>query len=345
MNYPTISVIIPRRATDSAENAIQAILQSDYPQHLVEIIEVLGENPSKQRNIGAAKASGEILYFLDNDSIVTPTLFSRIAKYYMDCLICTDTTTAEREKPVGVGGPNLTPETDGFLQKISGYALASPFAHFNMCARYKPTGKMRYTGEKELILCNLSIRRTVFLRENGFNEAMYPNEENEFINRLVEKGYTFIYDPDAFLYRSRRNRFWEFIRQLFNYGRGRAHQILVEGLSQKSLLFFLPLGLLCYLVLLPLLNIVGPFMWWTFLPLGLYGILATLSALHFAMQERHPLLLLILPGWYLMMHLAYGVGLLYGLLKKRDPSQKEAHTIAPLIIEVIFRKKFPGKSS
>lgn len=352
MNYPTISVIIPRKVDESAEEAIQAVLQSDYPQHFMEIIEVIGESPSKQRNRGAAISSGEILYFLDNDSIVRPNLFSRIVKYYLDSPICVNDQPEGCEELAGVGGPNLTPKTDGFLQKISGYAFASPFAALKMCARFKSTGKMRFAGEQELILCNLSIRKKSFLRENGFNESMYPNEENEFINRLMQKGYKFIYDPDAFLYRSRRNHFWGFIRQLFNYGGGRADQILVEGFSRKSLLFFLPSGLFCYLILFTLLNILEHFLWWSFLPLALYGGLATLSALQFAIQERNPLLAGILPIWYLLMHLSYGTGLLHGFWEALSPLKKDSTTSSPPV-KVIFRKKLntllspinPGQAS
>ncbi len=339
MNYPTISVIIPRRADDSAEDAIQAVLHSDYPQHLIEIIEIIGGNPSKQRNTGAVAASGELLYFLDNDSIVTSTLFSRIAKCYLDSPICMDNRPEGCEKLAGVGGPNLTPKSDSFLQKISGYAMASLFAALQMCARFKPTGEMRHAGEKELILCNFSIRRKAFLRENGFNEAMYPNEENEFINRLVKKGYRFIYDPDAYVYRSRRNRFWGFVRQLFHYGGGRADQILLEGFSLKSLLFFLPLGLLCYLLLLLILSVLGLSHWWEGLPLVLYGVLAILSALQVAIQEQNPLLVAILPMWYLVMHFSYGTGLLQGFLKAWFPLKSDSENSSSPV-EVIIRKKF-----
>ena len=328
MTYPTITVIIPRRANDSAEETIRAILNCDYPQHLLEIIEVIGENPSKQRNMAAAVANGEILYFLDNDSIVTPTLFSRIVKYYAD----------DSAQLAGVGGPNLTPPADGFLQKTFGYALASPFAHFKMCARYKPTGSMRYAGEKELILCNLSVKKETFLREQGFDESMYPNEENEFINRLVNKGYQFIYDPDAYIYRSRRNRFLGFIRQLSHYGGGRADQILVEGLSWNALLFFLPLGLLCYVLFLLVFGVAGHFSWWGCLPLACYGTLAILSALQFAIQERTPLLVGILPVWYVLMHLSYGIGLFRGFLNAWIPFlHRSAKTSA--LVELVVRKK------
>ena len=316
---------------ESAEEAIQAVLHSDYPQHLIEIIEVTGESPSKQRNMGAGAAHGDILYFLDSDSIITPTLFSRVVRYY------TGKTHNHSDHLAGVGGPNLTPKTDGFWQKVSGHALSSPFAHLKMSARYKPVGTLRYSGEQELILCNLSICRDIFLRENGFNESMYPNEENEFINRLVNKGYRFLYDPDAIIYRSRRKHVWAFIRQLFHYGGGRANQIRIEGLSLKSLLFFLPLGLLVYLLALPLLSIGGKGAWWMFLPLILYILLAMLSAFHSAMQERNPLFVLILPVWYLLMHVSYGVGLFWRFFKPENSSKDESQK-ASQAVQVIVRK-------
>lgn len=333
MTYPTISIIIPRRADDSAEAAIHAALHSDYPAHRLEIIEVIGESPSKQRNMGAAAASGEILYFLDNDSIVTPTLLARVVEYYADA----------PDTLAGVGGPNLTPATDGLLQKTFGYALASPFAHSNMCARYTPTGAVRDAGEKELILCNLSIRRDIFLREQGFSEAMYPNEENEFINRLVKKGCRFLYDPDAVLYRSRRNRFMGFIKQLFHYGGGRAEQISVEGLSWESLLFFLPSGFVSYLIFMLVLAMAGAADWRAFLPLAAYGGLAFASALRTAIQERMPALSAILPAWYALMHLSYGIGMLHGFLTGWNVlSHRQQRVSTP--VEVVIRKRFGTNS-
>ena len=332
MTLPNLSIIIPRKAEESAEAAVQAVLRSDYPQERIEIIEVLGENPSRQRNVGAARAHGDILYFLDNDSIVTPDLFSRVVAHYED------------EKPegvfgeiAGVGGPNLTPKSDGFWQKVSGYALASFFAHFKMAARYKPVGNARITGEQELILCNFSIRRDVFLQEGGLNETLYPNEENEFLNRLIEHGHRFLYDPDASIERSRRKDMRSFIKQLSNYGRGRAEQILVEGFSLKSLLFFLPSGLLVYLLSLPVLNIGLRELWWSFAPLVLYLIPALLSALRSTLEARNPLLIPILPFWYLIMHLSYGAGLLRGFaIAASGPKGKAKQRSQD--VEVIVRK-------
>ncbi len=340
MSLPTISVIIPRKAAHSAENAIQAVLDCEYPQHLIEIIEVIGEQPSKQRNMGAAAAKGEILYFLDNDSIMLPHVLSHIAGYYTGKQSLPEMFPCAARILAGIGGPNLTPESDNFWQRLSGYALASFFAHFTMSARYKSVGKLRYAGEQELILCNFSIRRDIFLQEGGFNESLYPNEENEFLNRLKNKGYRFLYAPEAIVFRSRRNHLRSFIKQLFHYGRGRAEQIVVEGFLLTSLLFFLPTGLLGYLVLLLLWTSIYRFLWWTLLPLLLYGLLAGLSALQWAVQSRNPFLLLMLPFWYLVMHLSYGTGLLYGFGNSLNSSSKKPSSSPSSLIEVIFRKPF-----
>lgn len=311
MNTPTISVILPRRSQDSAEQAIQAILQSDYPQAQLEILEVIGENPSRQRNRAAEEATGDLLYFLDNDSIVTPGLFSRIVNYYR-----------ENETLAGVGGPNLTPETDSLLQKSFGYALASPFAHFKMAARYKSTGKVRETDEKELILCNLSVRRDIFLQEHGLNESLYPNEENEFINRLIRKGYRFLYDPEAVVYRSRRTRIRDFLIQFLRYGRGRAEQMQVEGFSWKSLLFLAPLALLGYLAGCLGLSLFISLPWWIFLPILAYGVFALFAMFQSALQAKELWPALLLPLWSLAMHLAYGAGLVAGFWKSRFPAMR-----------------------
>lgn len=308
MYEPKISIILPRRSQDSAEQAIQTVLQSDYPQEQLEILEVIGENPSRQRNRAAAAASGDILYFLDNDSIVTPRLFSRIVQYYQ-----------ENHNLAGVGGPNLTPATDSFLQHSFGQALASRFAHFSMSARYKSTGRLRETDEKELILCNLSVRRDVFLQEGGLNEAMYPNEENELITRLIKKGHRFLYDPDAVVYRSRRTRIRGFIRQFLHYGKGRAQQMLIEGFSWKSLLFLAPLGFLVYFLCIILWSSFRLPPCWIFLPGVVYGALSLFSAIRIAYQEKQSWFLPILPLWFLTMHLAYGAGFVHGLWKSSFP--------------------------
>ncbi|MDI6784310.1 MAG: glycosyltransferase, partial [bacterium] len=212
----TFSVIIPVALGGDVSKVTDSIANINFPAERYEILVAEGKQPSRQRNLAVQHAKGDILYFLDNDSETTPELFHKVAECYPD------------EKVAAVGGPNLTSPSDTDMQFAFGSALGSFFAHSSMAARYRPIGKVRESGEKELILCNLSVRREVFFSSGGFDESLYPNEENEFMNRLQQLGYKLIYHPEAIIYRSRRKDIFAFSRQLMNYGRGRMEQALVE---------------------------------------------------------------------------------------------------------------------
>ena len=85
-----------------------------------------------------------------------------------------------------VGGPNLCPDDAPFLEKVFAVVLGSWIAFGPSRARYDRVGVVRATGEKELILCNLLARRAVLLELGGFDEALYPNEENALMDALQQ---------------------------------------------------------------------------------------------------------------------------------------------------------------
>ena len=64
-NVAKISVIIPVRPKWGVKPALLALEKVDYPPKLIEVLVAFGFSPSKQRNLAAQKARGEILYFLD----------------------------------------------------------------------------------------------------------------------------------------------------------------------------------------------------------------------------------------------------------------------------------------
>ena len=111
-----------------------------------------------------------------------------------------------------VGGPIITPPSDSFLQKGFGLTLASIFGGSSIRGRYKKLGVERPATENDLILANLSFRRDVFLGAGGFNEKLYPNEENELMNRLQHEGHVFVYVPDAYIFRSQRANYRAYLK-------------------------------------------------------------------------------------------------------------------------------------
>jgi len=304
----TITVIIPVRNIDMDIPALECLKRIDYPLECTEVILVSGRWPSLQRNRAAKLAQGEILYFFNADAIFGPEIFRKAMEIF------------DRDSNlVGVGGPDLTPQNNTYLQRIFGYAMSSLFAHWKMRARYSVVGKERVAGEKDLLLSNMAVRKDVFLKMNGFNESLYPNEENELINRISELGYKFVYSPHLRIWRNRRTSLLEFIRQFYRYGQGRMGQIFVEGVFLKNLCFFVPTLLLLYFLSLPFLPKSPLFI----LPMFLYFCLAVIDAAYLSFKNKRNLVF-ILPLLYLAMHLSYGAGMPGGLFSRFGAIRNEA---------------------
>jgi succinoglycan biosynthesis protein ExoA len=276
-------------------------IMPDDPRY--EILLAEGSAPSRQRNLAAKEASGDVLYFLDDDSLIIPENFALCSAGMSDPAVAV------------VGGPSITPAGDSRLQQLFGYALASAFGSGAVNNRYRTRGETRETTDKELILCNLAVRRSVFMDLNGFNECLYPNEENEFLERVTSAGYKLLHVPSMFVFRSQRRTLKAFIRQMFSYGRGRGQQTLIT--SSYTVSSFIPLFFVAYLVL-TLICIKYVLM---FVPLVIYLAAALVSSLCVMRRTGRPFSLLLL-GIYPIMHFVNGVGLLWGLINgKPDPAQ------------------------
>ncbi|HEY5974070.1 MAG TPA: glycosyltransferase family A protein, partial [Geobacteraceae bacterium] len=76
-----ISVIIPVKP-GIVPTALAALRAVDYPDDLYEVFVAEGRRPSGQRNRAAAAASGDILYFLDDDSLVTTDCMARLDRHF-----------------------------------------------------------------------------------------------------------------------------------------------------------------------------------------------------------------------------------------------------------------------
>jgi succinoglycan biosynthesis protein ExoA len=290
----TFSFIIPVKPGGFVAATV-SLRQIAAPPCQFEVLIAEGCSPARQRNTAANEARGEIIYFLDDDSHVAA-----------DCLtLCAQ--ILEDQSIAVAGGPSLTPADDSLLQQLIGSALSSLLGAGAVRNRYRACGVTRSTTEKELILCNLAIRRDVFIDSGGFDERLYPNEENELLDRIVSRGRKLVHAPGMAVRRSQRRTLKLFIRQMFAYGRGRAQQTLIAGPGTIS--GFAPLLFLLYLALLPLV----PCTRLALAPLFAYLVLV-LGFSAAAVISSGSLARLLLVPLYPLMHISNGWGLLYGLL-------------------------------
>jgi succinoglycan biosynthesis protein ExoA len=290
----TISIIIPIKPGLMPQAAGRIVSLGWLSEHC-ELLVAEGTNPSCQRNQAVQQATGEIIYFLDDDALVAPDTLQRLEQHFGDSQV------------VVVGGPSCTPATDSVLQQGIGAVLGSLLGAGGVRNRYRAVGTVRQTTERELILCNLAIRRDAFLAVGGLDERLYPNEENELLDRLKKAGGKLLHDPAVAVERSQRSSIPAFGKQMYRYGRGRAEQTRIAGFS--GLMPFVPLVFLLYLLTLPFMPLL---LWWG--PLMLYLALVTACTVYTGVRERTFGFLLLLPVLFPLLHISNGAGLLVGFL-------------------------------
>lgn len=303
-------MLIAARPDQAEIKAVNASRVLDYPAARLEIIVARGHQPSAQRNAGMQAARGELIYFLDDDSVPDPANLRRATAHFADPQVKM------------AGGPNLCPPDAPGLEQVFALVLGSRLAFGPSRARYAPVGAARRSSEKELILCNLIARREAMLALGGFNEALYPNEENALMDELQHRGGKLIYDPRLIVYRRPRSSLGAFARMLRTYGRGRAEQFRVNP-TPGSVVNFVPPLFLIYLAALPFLALLTPFGNGWLLPLAFYGaaVLAQTAVLassggFFRALAAAPLILLT--------HILYGYGFWRGLFTRLRPPDPRA---------------------
>ncbi|MDB6038062.1 MAG: hypothetical protein JWM99_1903 [Verrucomicrobiales bacterium] len=226
---PSVSVIIPARPEQCEIKAATASLALDYPKEKVEIIIARGKQPSIQRNKAIAVAKNEIIYFLDDDSVPPPNNLRNAVAHFSNPSV------------VMVGGPNLCPPDAPRIEQSFALTMAAWIAFGPSRARYSAIGTTRPSSEKELILCNLLARRDAIVKLGGFDETLYPNEENALMDNLQKQGGILLYDPSLAVLRRPRSSLKAFVKMLTNYGRGRAEQFRLHPTPGSALNFVPPL--------------------------------------------------------------------------------------------------------
>ena len=308
------SLVIPVAPERNAE-ILESIKELDYPKKEFHVVVVKGKNPSENRNKGAKKSTGEIIGFLDDDANLDKNFLKNVENFF-------------NEYPLVdvVGGPQLTPNDDTGFAKISGYALCSRFGAAEACNRYRKGDLNLNADEDSITSANLFVRKQV-MDKISFDTNLFPGEDPKFIEDVKEAGFRVAYSPDFVVYHRRRPTVKGLIKQIFNYGKVRPKK---ESFFRtlKRPFFLIPSLFVIYLAVLiisslfnPVITggVIGvdrPILNFLFIPLALYIVLAIIFSFIDSVNNKDFKSLLVLPFIYLLIHLSYGIGMIWGYMRK-----------------------------
>jgi glycosyltransferase involved in cell wall biosynthesis len=156
---------------DSSQDQTPEIVRQNFPNVILRHLSAQ-TFPGPARNMGARKANGTILAFIDADCIPDPDWIKRIIDRYSEGHQVVGGS-------VGVGDPN------------NPYAWAGHLMEFR---EVLPIGSA-HTVE-HVPSCNISYQKDIFNDSGGFPEAYYPQEDFLLDYLLTLQGIKILFDPE-----------------------------------------------------------------------------------------------------------------------------------------------------
>ncbi len=325
---PYVSIIIPCRNEESfIGKCIDSIIANDYPKNKFEVLVIDGmsddgtrdivkgytqqysfikllDNPEKITpvafNIGIKKAEGEVIAIMGAHATCEKQYISKCVKYL-------DEYNADN-----VGGTMITvPREDTFISKIVVLTLSHKFG---------VGGSVFRTGAEKPIWVDTVFggcyKKEVFKKIGLFNEELVHTQDMEFNLRLKAAGGKTLLVPDIVSHYYTRSNFKSFCKNNFKNGFWATYPFKFTNIMPVSLRHLIPLAFVKSLIVSGVLALFFPIFVWLFLfIISLY----ILTSMHFsakiAIQKKSIKYLFIMPVMFMSLHIGYGWGSIWGLLK------------------------------
>jgi succinoglycan biosynthesis protein ExoA len=321
---PFVSVIMPiRNEEDFIARSLGAVLAQEYPQDRMEVLAVDGMSTDKTRQIvqqigqqnphvslldnpqkiapyalnrGLTAAKGEIIVRVDGHCEIAPDYVHRCVQYL------------ENNEIGGVGGPLETIGGNPMAQTIAA-AMSSPFGVGG--------SPFRTVQDKTLFVDTVAFpayRRSTLKAAGPFDEELVRNQDDEYNYRLRKLGFKILLAGDVKAKYYSRGSLSSLWWQYFQYGFWKV-RVLQKHPGQMQPRQFVPFLFVSALLISLPLSLLSP--WGRRLLaviVGIYSAANLLASLSTAKRHgwQH---LTLLPLIYTNLHVGYGLGFLWGLIK------------------------------
>tara|TARA_B100002051_G_scaffold135228_1_gene128465 strand:- start:38 stop:1099 length:1062 start_codon:yes stop_codon:yes gene_type:complete len=160
-----------------------------------------------------------------------------------------------------------------------------------------------------------AYQRKIFIEIGGYDEELYRNQDDEFNLRLIQNGGNIWLDPSINSFYYPRKSLMTFFNQYFQYGFYKV-RVIQKRRTYGSIRHFVPILFvlsLCFsFIIIKTHNFFLPSIIIVFSYVFL-SIISTIKA-YLDYSNNSLLSIILLPATYAIMHLAYGLGSLFGLI-------------------------------
>ena len=322
---PFVSLILPiRNEAKHIRGCLESIAQQNFPHDQMEIIISDGLSTDNTKEVVETFKPSDIpLIWLDNPDKIVPTglnLAIRQARgdviirvdghttlasdYVQQCVLALQCSGAEN-----VGG-RMNPVGKNTFGKAVALATSSPFGVGG--------ARFHYSTQEEWVdtVYLGAWPKEVFQKVGLFDEELVRDQDDEFNYRLREAGGKILLIPRINSWYSVRSQPKDLWKQYLQYGFWKVRVFQKHPRQMRWSQFIPPIFVLAVLISL-LIAIL--FSWGWKVPLALAGLylLAALIATLLTAARKGWLEVCLLPFTFAILHVSYGSGFLWGLIKFR----------------------------
>ncbi|MDC1054072.1 glycosyltransferase, partial [Alphaproteobacteria bacterium] len=207
----------------------------DFKEHIesqIILIKSIKKTISAKRNLGVKYSERKYVAFIDSDAFPSS-----------DWLINANNTFREQNEAYCVGGPNISPQDQNFINNAVGAAQKS-FLVSGKWNYHKKRGVNNYVSH--VPSCNLIVIKSAYLKCHGMNEKIYTGEDLDFCTKINDNGKRIYFDSNVIVFHYDRGFTNYFLQKIF---RG-------SGVAEVNLNFFEKIYLLVPLFFF-IFNIMG----------------------------------------------------------------------------------------
>jgi len=326
---PIVSIIIPcRNERRFISKCLDSIIANDYPADRFEILvvdgmsedgtrAVVGEyiqeysyirilnNPRKitpsALNTGIKSAKGEIIMRMDAHATYDREYISKCVK------------ALHEHDADNVGGIwRIVPRRNTLLGKAIVRSFSHKFGVGNTHYRLADLRKPRKVDTVPFFCC----KKEVFQKVGLFNERLARGQDMEFSLRLKKSGRRTLLLPDIVSYYYARSDMRSFLRHNWTNGLWAILPFLYSDIMPVSSRHLVPLVFVLGVLGSIILALVSPIGLWVLFGIsGAYVVTNLAASAQVGLKERDFRYLLVMPVVFASLHVGYGLGSLWGLVK------------------------------